>query len=141
MKHTTILTLMDSGAEISAISGHLVNKLGLTHLIVISKRKECKGPSGENLKTAGTISTKFKIGNEEYREDFLINLILSYPFMRKHRIRLYCGNIITNSEEHVPPVTDNVISNIRTRKEIKYIKLKPTKNYEIIENSYKNNKK
>ena len=139
-KNTPILTLMDSGAEISAISGHLVNKLGLTHLIDISKQKECKGPSGENLKTAGTISIKFKIGNEEYREDFLIietlcsNLKLSYPFMRKHRIRLYCGNIITNSEENVPPVTDNVISNIRTRKEIKYLKLKPSKNYEILEN-------
>ena len=57
-------------------------------------------------------------GKEEYREDILIietlcsNLILSYPFMRKHEIRLYCGNIITNSEEHVTPTTDNVINNI-----------------------------
>ena len=42
---------------------------------------------------------------------------------------------LNNSEEHVPPVTDNVISNIRTRKEIKYLKLKPSKNYEILENS------
>jgi hypothetical protein len=111
---TPFLTLMDTGAEVSAASSHLIDKLGLNHLIDKSKKRHCKGPSGEPLKIIGTVPIKFQIGNEEYKEQFLIidtlcsNLILSYPFMKKHGIRLYCGNTITNHEGYTPPAVEKI---------------------------------
>ena len=53
--------------------------------------------------------------------------------MKKHEIRLYCGDIITNSEEQILPTINNVFNDIKN--EIKYFELKPTKNYEILQNS------
>ena len=131
------LTLMDTGAEVSAASSYLIDKIGLNHLIDTSKKRYCKGPSGEPLKILGTVPIKFKIGNEEYMEQFLIidtlcsNLILSYPFMNKHGIRLYCGNTITNHEGYTPPAAEKICK----IKEIKFLKLRPARNYEIPQNS------
>ena len=97
-----IITLMDSGAEVSAMSSSLTNKLKQGTTIDKSNIQNCREPSGENLNALGTLITNFKIANQEYLEEFLVidslcsNLILSYAFMQRHGIILNCGNIITN---------------------------------------------
>ena len=46
---------MDTGAEVSAASSYLNDKIGLNHLIDTSRKRYCKGPSGEPLNILGTV--------------------------------------------------------------------------------------
>ena len=131
-KPVEIPALLDTGSSVCVVSQE--------HLDIIVPNGEilptdtaCVGPDGQDLKCLGRIFLIFTLGTMKYGETFYIlstrcdsTVILGYPFMAKHCIKLVPGQYVTNSVGSVPLRVQHIKS-----RAIGHIKVLPCRDQHI----------
>ena len=126
--------LLDTGSSVCVVSQQFLDNLRLSDQIQEAD-VSCVGPDGSHLLCTGRIMLNFTLGNMMYRECFYVlvtrsnaTLILGYPFMVKHHIKITAGDFVSNST-HPTPMRLNEINSVRGP--LGVVKVRPSKEYEI----------
>ena len=116
-----IPALLDTGSSVCVISQAHLELLGPSGE-VLPLDTDCVGPDGQKLECLGRIFLVFTLGTSKYGETFYIlstrcdsTIILSYPFMAKHSIKLMPGQYVTNSLGNVPLRVLEIKKHLRNR--------------------------